>query len=150
MFLHNDMTHIIFNMLALVFFGIAVEKSLGSKELLLYYLLCGTLSGFSSLFIYTYFGINVLLMGASGAVFSILLLYAVVFPRSKIFIWGIIPVPAPVLVLLYSIIELGSQFFSVSSGIAHLTHLSGFVTGYLYIVIRMGIHPLKIWKDAYR
>lgn len=149
MFVHGNIPHIIFNMLALVVFGIQVEKTLGSKEFLLYYLLCGILCGFSSLFVYTFFRINVLLMGASGAIFSVLLMYAVIFPRSRIYIWGILPVPAPILVLIYAIIELGSQFFLISSNVAHLTHLSGFAAGYLYLVIRMGIHPLKIWKDAY-
>ena len=150
MFIHGNISHIIFNMLALVFFGIATEKALGSIEFLLYYLLCGILCGFISLFAYTFSGINVLLMGASGAIFAVLLLYATAFPRTKIFIWGIIPVPAPILVLIYTIIELKSQIFSRYSSVAHLTHLSGFVVGYLYLVIRMGIHPLKIWKDTYR
>jgi membrane associated rhomboid family serine protease len=64
-------------------------------------------------------------------------------------VWGIIPIPAPILVLIYTIIELGSQFFTVSN-VAHFTHLFGFLTAWLYFVIRMGIHPIKIWKNAYK
>ena len=52
-------------------------------------------------------------MGASGAVYALLLSYAVIFPRNRIFIWGLIPVPAPVLVLAYAAIEFGSQIFGV-------------------------------------
>ena len=149
MFMHGDMQHLFFNMLALLFFGIGVERALGSKEFLLMYLLTGVLCGIISLGVYWVLGLPVFLVGASGAIYGILLAYAVIFPRARIFIWGIIPVPAPVLVLVYTIIELGSQFYG-SSGVAHLTHLAGFAIVWLYFRIRMGIHPLQVWKDAYR
>ena len=51
--------------------------------------------------------------------------------------------------LIYTIIELGSQFLG-NSNIAHMTHLFGFLGAWLYFVIRMGIHPMRIWKDTYR
>ena len=88
-------------------------------------------------------------MGASGAIYSVLFFFFFFFPRSIIFIWGLIPVPAPVLVLIYALIEIGSQFLG-SSNVAHMTHLFGFLAAWLYFVIRMGIHPIKIWKDIYR
>lgn len=151
LFMHGNWMHLLFNMLGLFCFGTIVERTIGSKEFLLLYLLCGILDGFISLLIYylthTYY---VLLIGASGAIFSILLVYAVIFPRSIIRIWGIIPVPAPILVLAYAIFEVVSQFFGRSAGTAHLTHLTGFALAWLYLVIRMGIHPIKVWKDAYR
>lgn len=151
MFVHGGFTHIFFNMLGLVFFGIATERAMGSKEFILMYLLCGFLSGAASLAVYTFTGMfHILLMGASGAIYSMLLAYAVIFPRSIIYIWGILPVPAPLLIVLYAIIEFGSQFFGMQGGVAHLTHLAGFGFAWLYFVVRMGIHPLKVWKDAYR
>lgn len=151
MFVHENLMHVICNMLGLLFFGIPTERAIGSKEFTLMYLLCGTLSGIISLFIYYFSGMyNVFLLGASGAVYSMLLAYAVLFPRSRIFIWGIIPVPAPVLVILYILIEAGSQFLGSSNGVAHMTHLAGFFVAWLYFIVRMGIHPIKVWKDAYR
>lgn len=102
-----------------------------------------------SLFWFTgYYG--VFLLGASGAVYAVLFAYAVFFPRSVIFIWGIVPVPAPVLVFIYALIELGSQFFGSGSNVAHMTHLFGFLAAWFYFVLRMGIHPIKIWKDTYK
>lgn len=89
-------------------------------------------------------------MGASGAIYAMLLAYAVIFPRSRIFIWGILPVPAPVLVIAYAVIELGSQIIGVSSNVAHMTHLAGFAFSWLYFVVRMGINPYKVWKNIYR
>ncbi len=128
-------------------FGLTIEKAIGSREFLLFYFLCGILSGVLSYLVYkftnNYYSI---LIGASGAIYSILFAYAVFFPRSIIYLWWVIPVPAPVMVILYTIIELGSQIFYINSGIAHFTHLFGFLTAYLYFVIRMGIHPIKVWK----
>lgn|SRR5574344_35457 len=151
MFIHENFTHLLCNMLGLFFFGIATERAIGSKEFTLMYLLCGTLSGIISLFIYYFTGMYmVFLLGASGAVYSMLLAYAVLFPRSRIFIWGIIPLPAPVLVILYALIEAGSQFLGGANGVAHLTHLAGFAVAWIYFQVRMGINPLRVWKDAYR
>lgn len=151
MFMHGSFQHVFFNMLALLVFGFRLEKAIGSREFLLFYLLCGALSGFFSFLVYKYTGqMSVRLLGASGAVYAILFAYAVFFPRSVFFIWGIIPVPAPILVLIYALIELGSQFFGRGTNVAHMTHLFGFFAAWLYFVIRMGIHPVKIWKDTYK
>ncbi|MCR5723688.1 MAG: rhomboid family intramembrane serine protease [Treponema sp.] len=150
MFIHSGTQHLFFNMLALLFFGIGVERTLGTKEFVLMYLLTGTLCGIISLAVYWLGGIAVFLAGASGSIYGILLAYAVIFPRSRIFIWGIIPVPAPVMVLGYTVIELGSQLTGAGGGVAHLTHLAGFAVVWLYFKIRMGISPTQVWKDAYR
>ena len=149
LFVHSGWSHILFNMLALFFFGISVERAVGSKEFLLFYFLCGILDGIISTVLYRFLGITVLLVGASGAVYALLFAYAVIFPRNVIYIWGIIPVAAPLLVFVYALIEITSQI-SGGSGIAHLAHLAGFAVAWIYFVARMGIHPLKVWKDAWR
>lgn len=132
------------------FFGVPVERKTGTKEFVLYYLLVGTLGGVFSFFVYKAVGAYlVVLIGASGAIFSLLLLYAVLFPRSVIFLWGIIPVPAPLLILGYAVIEL-INIFSANDGIAHFTHFIGLVIGWLYIVVRFGINPLKVWDSQMR
>lgn len=151
MFVHDfsNLSHIGFNMLGLLVFGLQLEKAIGSKEFVLFYLLCGIASGALSYGVYMFTGqYQVRLMGASGAVYSVLFAYAVFFPRSIIYIWGLIPVPAPVMVLIYAAIEFFSQF-NPASGVAHMTHLFGFLAAWLYFVIRMGIHPVKVWKNSY-
>ena len=162
MFTHGSITHILFNMLTLLFFGIPTEKAIGTKEFLLMYFLCGILIGLIS--VAFFYGLSVYLggeyyqmiifyhynlIGASGAIYTLLLVYSVIFPKAKIFIWGILPVPAPLLIIIYFVIELVSQFSSVSTT-AHYAHLLGLLLGWLYLVIRMGIHPVKVWIDAYR
>ena len=153
MFVHDlsSFRHILFNMLGLLFFGLPLEKAIGSKEFILLYLLSGIFCGITSFFIYLVTGMNyVFLYGASGALYAILLAYAIVYPRAKIFIWGILPIPAPILIAIYAGIEIASQIFSLQSGTAHMTHLAGFVFSWLYFIVRMGINPIKVWKNAYR
>lgn len=147
-FIHGDVFHLLFNMLALFFFGIPTERTIGSKEFVLYYLFVGTLSGILSFAVYTAFGAYTInLIGASGAVFGVLLLYAVMFPKSVIYIWGILPVPAPILIIGYAVLELLSMF-SLNDGIAHLTHFTGLIAGWFYIAVRLGINPLKVWNSG--
>jgi len=149
MFIHGNLSHIFFNMLGLLVFGLPLEKAIGSKEFKLFYFTCGILSAVFSFAVYVatrqYYSF---LLGASGAIYAVLFGYAVVYPRSIIYIWGLIPVPAPVLVLIYALVEFFSQFTS-GSNVAHMTHLFGFLAAWLYFVIRMGVHPIKIWKKTY-
>jgi membrane associated rhomboid family serine protease len=146
MFVHdpNNFTHILFNMLGLLFFGTATEREMGSKEFLLYYLLTGFLAGLFSFVAYLFLGgAGIPLLGASGAVFAVLLAYATLEPDSQILIWGIIPVRAPLMVLGYALIELASQLLGSSNGVAHLTHLAGFAFGWLYFLARFGVNPWR-------
>jgi len=144
MFLHGSISHILFNMLGLFIFGIHVEKQMGSREFLLYYLMTGILAGIFSFGVY-YVTRNywVALMGASGALFAVQLAYAVFFPNSIIYIWGILPLRAPVMVLGFTALELVFSFTGRSSGVAHLTHLAGFGFGWLYFLLRFGVNPWR-------
>ncbi len=144
MFAHGGISHLFFNMLGLFFFGTHVERELGSKEFLLFYLLTGVLAGAFSFAAYAAAGAWVtFLIGASGAIYAVLLAFAALFPGSTIYVWGILPVRAPVLVLAYTGIEIASQLFSFRSGVAHLTHLAGFGFAYLYFLVRLGINPIR-------
>lgn len=151
MFMHGSWSHLLGNMIGLLFFGLYIERQLGSKEFLLFYLLCGILCGAASLAIYLAAGFyGVLLVGASGAVYAVLLLFAVIFPRSTVFIMGIVPAPAPILVVIYAGIAVFEQVFGMNQGVAHMTHLSGFAAAWIYCLARYGVNPLKVWKDAFR
>lgn len=145
MFTHATVSHFIFNMLSLYIFGTAVERRIGSREFLLYYLLTGVLSGVASYAMFYMANTNTVLLGASGAIYALLMLFSVLYPRSVIYVFGLIPVQAPVLIILYFIIELISGL-TAHDGVAHMTHLSGLVFGLLYIVIRMRMNPLREWR----
>ena len=143
MFVHANVSHLFNNMLSLLVFSIILERAIGTKEFLLYYLLCGTLAGIASYFAYLALGANVVLLGASGAVYAVMLLFAVMFPQARLFFFGILPIRAPLLVLIFFLIEFFSQF--AYDGVAHATHLFGMLFGYIYIRVRLRIKPLRAW-----
>ena len=142
MFVHGGFSHILFNMFALFIFGVQVERYMGSREFVLFYLVTGALAGIFSFFVYYFTGqYGVWLMGASGAIFAVELAYAIFYPHSIIYIWGILPLRAPVMVLGFTALELFNSIFARNTGVAHLTHLAGFGFAWLYFVIRFGINP---------
>lgn len=144
MFAHANLSHLFVNMLGLFFFGPPIERKMGSKEFLLYYFLTGTLAGIASFAIFALTGAwYTMLVGASGALFAVLLAFAIIEPDAMIYLYGIIPLKAPVMVLGYAGIEIVSQLLNFRSSVAHLTHLAGFVFGWLYFLVRFRVNPLK-------
>ena len=149
MFIHDprSISHLLFNMLALFIFGRHVEWKMGSREFLLYYLLTGILAGIFSFFVYIFTGqVWVSLMGASGAVFAVQLAYAAFFPHSIIYIWCILPLRAPVMVLGFTALEVFFMITGRGGNVAHSTHLAGFAFGWLYFLIRFGINPWRAMR----
>ena len=144
MFMHGGVWHLLFNMLALYMFGMPVSRSIGSNEFLLFYLLIGTLSGIASFFSFLLTGHNYVLLGASGAIYGVMLLFSVFYPNAMIYMFGIIPVRAPMLMVIYFLIEF---FGSVSSygGVAHVTHLFGLLFAFIYCLVRFRIKPWRAW-----
>jgi len=149
MFVHDprSFSHILFNMLALFIFGRQVERRMGSMEFLLYYILTGTLAGVFSFFAYIFTGnFWITLMGASGAVFAVQLAFAALFPDSTVYLWGILPLKAPIMVLGFTALELFFIFTGMGGNVAHATHLAGFAFGWLYFLIRFGINPWRAMR----
>ncbi len=151
MFIHGGMWHLLFNMLGLFFFGVQLERRIGSHEFLLFYLLSGTLAGFLSFVVYVLTGTyNIALIGASGAVFAVLLAFATYFPGATILLFGIIPIRAPVLVIGYAGLEVFNMFTRTGGNVAHMTHLLGFAVAFLYLLIRLRINPITVFRDSSR
>lgn len=151
MFVHDGISHILFNMLGLLFFGTQLERRIGSSEFLLFYLLTGFLAGLFSFAVWWFTGnLQIFLVGASGAIYGVLLGFATYFPFATIYVFGILPVKAPILVLAFTAIELFSQLTRLGGRVAHLTHLAGFAAAYLYLMIRLGMNPIKIFLQNRR
>lgn len=129
MFLHASWAHIIFNMLGLFFFGPSLEARLGSRDFLLLYFLSGLGGAVLSFF----FQPMASVVGASGAVFGILLGFAYFWPRQPIYIWGILPIQARVLVIILAVMSIYSGFVGGGGNIAHFAHLGGFVAGWAFL-----------------
>ena len=128
MFLHGSITHLLFNMLGLYFFGSRVEQRLGPERFFALYFLSGIAGALLS-FIFARHGA---VLGASGAVFGVMLAFARFWPRDQIYIWGVLPIEARWLVAISTLIALfGAR--SGGDGIAHFAHLGGFLGGFLYL-----------------
>ena len=143
MFLHGSFLHIFFNMLALFWFGIAIERKMGSKEFLLFYLLCGSIAGIAMCICYYFLGVNVPIIGASGALYAVMFAFAVLYPDSNIYLYFTIPIPSAILIMGYFIIEL-TQIFR-NDGVAHLGHFFGLVIAWIYVRVRYRIKPLQVF-----
>lgn len=161
MFMHGGFEHILFNMFALWMFGCVVERVWGAKKFLFYYIACGVGAGlFQELaqFVQFYlmaseqlpaFGIGDIwvvahnsasvlnawtTVGASGAIYGILLAFGMIFPEERIFIFPLpVPIKAKYFVIGYAAIELFSAMMTTGDGVAHVAHLGGMVFGFFMI-----------------
>jgi membrane associated rhomboid family serine protease len=129
MFLHGGAMHILFNMFGLYFFGPRVEDTLGGVWFLILYFVSGLMAALAS-FIFTPM---TPVVGASGAIFGVLLAYAHFWPKDQILIWGIFPIEARWFVVVMTALSLFGGF-SGGDNIAHFAHLGGFLGGWLCVI----------------
>jgi membrane associated rhomboid family serine protease len=138
MFLHAGVAHLLFNMIGLFFFGPRLESRLGSRDFLLLYFLSGLGGAVFSLV----FARDAAVVGASGAVYGVLLGFALFWPRERIYIWGILPVEAW---LLATLMVFGSLYAGVNPGAgsrtAHFAHLGGLAFAFVYL-------KLSAWRKG--
>jgi membrane associated rhomboid family serine protease len=132
MFLHANTMHLLFNMIGLFFFGPRLEAKLGSGGFLKLYFLSG-LGGAALSFI---FAPQAAVVGASAAVFGVLIGFAHYWPRENIYIWGVLPVQARILAFFLVITSLYSGISGANSAVAHFAHLGGLLFGYVYLRLR--------------
>lgn len=157
MFLHGGFTHLFFNMFALWMFGCVIERVWGSRRFLFYYIICGVGAGliqeiaqfvelmvmnpqlsFADAFNLPDHDANMLnnwrTIGASGAVYAILLAFGMTFPNERIFIFPLpVPIKAKWFVIFYVAVELFMALGSSNDGVAHTAHLGGMFFGFLLI-----------------
>lgn len=129
MFLHGDLMHLAGNMIVLFFFGPPLEGRWGSREFTKYFLICG-MGGVGLSFI---FASSAAIIGASAAVYGLMLAFAMTWPKAPIYVWGIYPVQARWLVAFFFLLAFTSAFGGAGGGIAHFAHLGGLVTGFVYL-----------------
>lgn len=129
MFLHGGFGHLFFNMLGLYFFGPRLEDRLGGRGFLVLYFLSG-MGGAVFSFI---FASQYSVVGASAAVYGVLLGFAMYWPRERIYLWMILPVEAWLLATLLIVGSLWAGFSGSASRTAHFAHLGGLAFGFAYL-----------------
>ncbi len=139
-FLHGGFSHILFNMFALWMFGAEIENNWGSKKFLLFYLLCGIGGGLLHSFLSPLLsGGMAPTIGASGAVYGIMIAFALMFPNRLIFLYFFIPIKAKYFIGFMIVTEF-LLVDSANTGVAHLAHLGGVIVGFLFILFDSSIH----------
>ena len=142
-FLHGSMAHLFFNMLALYMFGLPLERLWGSQRFSVYYFVCLIGAGLVQLLIASTSGQVYPTLGASGAVFGLLLAYGVTWPNNQIMLlFPPIPMKAKVFVILFGAIELFMGVTGAMPGIAHFAHLGGMLFG-AAILYHWGWRPFR-------
>ena len=144
MFLHAGLGHIFWNMLGLYFFGPRVESRMGSQRFLTLYLLSGVVGALFSVLLAPRNPI----LGASGAVLGVLMAFARYWPRERLYIWGVLPVEARWLVIIYAAIDImGFNGFG-RLGVANVAHLGGFAGALLYLLFLERRQGARRFKQA--
>lgn len=145
-FLHGSFNHIFFNMFALWMFGLPIERVWGSRRFAVYYLVCVIGAGLVQLLVQQLSGEIYPTIGASGAVFGLLLAYGVMFPNNSIFLIFLpIPIKAKYFVLIYGGAELLFGITNAMPQIAHFAHLGGLLVG-AGVLWKWGWRPGMTWK----
>jgi len=133
MFLHASIGHILFNMLALWMFGSAIEQTWGTRRFLEFYFICGIGAGICVVLANLLFGdIYQRVIGASGAIYGLLLAFGMLFPDQELLIMFLFPVKAKYAVMIFGAIAFLSSFQG-GGPVSNLAHLGGMLVGYVYI-----------------
>ena len=143
-FMHNtgDIMHIVFNMLMLWMFGRDIERMMGPRRFLTYFLVCVVGAGLVQLLVGVVQGWGVPTVGASGGVYGILLAYGMTFPnRTLVLLFPPIPIKAKYFVILLGLFELSIGSSGAMPGVANFAHLGGMIFGYGLI---------KYWSKQHR
>jgi membrane associated rhomboid family serine protease len=152
MFLHADVGHILFNMLALWMFGTDLERTWGTRFFTKYYFVTGIGAGLITV-LWTLSPLPYaetlaysIVIGASGAIYGVLLAYGMYFPHRVILLFLLFPVQARYAVMIFGAIAFIFSLDAGGGGVAHTAHLGGLIVGYVYLTSLRGGGPLQELK----
>ncbi|MFQ5746633.1 MAG: rhomboid family intramembrane serine protease [Gemmatimonadota bacterium] len=132
MFIHGGFLHVFFNMIGVFFLGPPLERAWGSREFIRFYLVSGLGAALFSFLLIGLVG-TPLVIGASGALFGLLLAFALKWPNVPIYIWGILPIRAKWFVTILGLLSFLEMARGSGGNVAHWTHLGGLLAGFLYL-----------------
>jgi len=137
MFLHGGIGHLLFNMLTLWFFAAQLERDWGTKRFLKYYFYCGIAAGICVLLVNWAVGDWATpTIGASGAIYGVLVAFAVLYPNQTVLMYFLFPIKAKYMVMIFIGIEL-LVTFGPNTGVSTIAHLGGAAFGYIYLKGRL-------------
>ena len=143
LFIHGGIFHIFFNMFVLWMFGKDLESQWGKMEFLLFYFVCGIGAGLITVL----FSVNsiVPIVGASGAIYGLLLAYGFTYPNQMVYMYGLFPLKVKYMVLGLGAIAFFASLSTSQSNVSHITHLSGMIIGLIFIYFNLNWKVIKLW-----
>jgi membrane associated rhomboid family serine protease len=151
-FLHGGVFHLVFNMLALWMFGSPLESDWGTRRFIRYYLTCGVGAGICDLVLNLILGGRAPTIGASGAIYGVLLAFGVCYPEQTVLMNFLFPIKAKYMVMIYAAIALYGSMGTLNSGVSNIAHLGGMVVGFVYLKSKLPSTQLRLpdFQGAYR
>jgi membrane associated rhomboid family serine protease len=150
LFLHGGVWHLVFNMLTLWMFGSPLERDWGTRRFLKYYFICGVGAALCDVLLNAALGHwNTRTIGASGAIYGLLLAFGVCYPEQTVLMNFLFPIKAKYMVMIYAAIELWMSI-GVNSGVSNIAHLGGMAVGFVYLKSSLPNLKLPDWRGAYR
>ena len=143
LFLHAGFFHIFLNMLFLWILGKDLEIDWGKNEFLLFYFVCGAGAGFITVLIN--FNSFMPTVGASGAIYGVLVAYGFTYPNRMVYLYGLLPIRVKYMVLGMGIIAFFASLYSGPSTTSHITHLNGMIIGLIYILFNFKWKTVRLW-----
>ena len=143
LFLHGGFFHILLNMLFLWILGKDLEIDWGKNEFLIFYFVCGMGAGFITVLLN--FNSFLPTVGASGAIYGVLVAYGFTYPNRTIYLYGLFPIKVKYMVLGMGIIAFFASFYSGQSTTSHITHVNGMIIGLIYILFNFKWKTFRIW-----
>jgi len=154
LFLHGGLWHLLVNMFTLWMFGVTLERAWGTRRFLKYYFLCGVGAGLCDVVANALLGRwGTSTIGASGAIYGLLLAFGVLYPDTTILFSFLFPIKAKYFVMIYGAIELLAALGTRNSGVSNIAHLGGMAFGFFYLKARLpklDLYEIRRWYRAYK
>lgn len=149
MFIHVEFWHLFLNMIGLFFFAPALERRWGTRKFWSFYLTAGVGAGIIHAIISLVFHLpehRSFIIGASGAIYGVLLAFAAYWPNQPIYIWGVVPIKAKYFMIIFVLLAFFSTAGGSLSGVSNLTHLTGVGAAYVWLALRHRCWDLRRWQ----
>jgi membrane associated rhomboid family serine protease len=148
MFLHGDLMHLIFNMIGLWMCGPILESDWGSRRFLKYYFFCGIGAGVCDVILSTAVGANTRTIGASGAIYGLLLAFGLLYPNMQVLFMMLLPMSARTMALIFGGIALLGAIKS-NGGVSNFAHLGGMLFGYIFLKAGLARFDTRFLRREY-
>ena len=150
LFLHGSFWHLFVNMFMLWMFGRSLQSKWGISRFVKYYFFIGIGSGLLTIFYHFIIGTSCRLIGASGAVYGVIVAYALMHPNRKVYLFGILEIKVKFMMLIFVLSDFIGLFSSSSSNVSYITHISGLFLGIILLARKQIVASFNLWRINFK